>query len=70
MANATIIEVKKQPKKKYNTFKSTNGFYITSFSLNSTNAFLRELSQIFGTDIYKKNKNKVMNTSESYNEII
>lgn len=44
MANATIIEVKKQPKKKYNTFKSTNGFYITSFSLNSTNAFLRELS--------------------------
>lgn len=69
MANATIIEVKKQPKNN-NTFKSTNGFYITSFSLNSTNAFLRELSWIFGTDIYKKNKNKVMNTSESYNEII
>lgn len=69
MANATIIEVKKQPKKN-NTFKSTNGFYITSFSLNSTNAFLRELSWIFGTDIYKKIKNKVMNTSESYNEII
>lgn len=58
MANATIIEVKKQPKKKYNTFKSTNGFYITSFSLNSTNAFLRELSWIFGTDIYKKIKIK------------
>lgn len=69
MANATIIEVKKQPKNN-NTFKSTNGFYITSVSLNSTNAFLRELSWIFGTDIYKKNKNKVMNTSESYNEII
>lgn len=69
MANATIIEVKKQPKNN-NTFKSTNGFYIISFSLNSTNAFLRELSWIFGTDIYKKNKNKVMNTSESYNEII
>lgn len=69
MANATIIEVKKQPKNN-NTFKSTNGFYITSFSLNSTKAFLRELSWIFGTDIYKKNKNKVMNTSESYNEII
>lgn len=69
MVNATIIEVKKQPKSN-NTFKSTNGFYITSFSLNSTNAFLRELSWIFGTDIYKKNKNKVMNTSESYNEII
>lgn len=69
MVNATIIEVKKQPKNN-NTFKSTNGFYITSFSLNSTNAFLRELSWIFGTDIYKKNKNKVMNTSESYNEII
>lgn len=69
MANATIIEVKKQPKNN-NTFKSTNGFYITSFSLNSTNAFLRELSWIFGTDIYKKIKNKVMNTSESYNEII
>lgn len=57
MANATIIEVKKQPKKN-NTFKSTNGFYITSFSLNSTNAFLRELSWIFGTDIYKKIKIK------------
>lgn len=56
MVNATIIEVKKQPKKKYNTFKSTNGFYITRFSLNSTNAFLRELSWIFGTDIYKKKK--------------
>lgn len=55
MANATIIEVKKQPKNN-NTFKSTNGFYITSFSLNSTNAFLRELSWIFGTDIYKKKK--------------
>lgn len=57
MANATIIEVKKQPKKN-NTFKSTNGVYITSFSLNSTNAFLRELSWIFGTDIYKKIKIK------------